>query len=127
MSERGFTLLEAVVALTIVLILVLPLAHIYTFQVKREATLKDRQTALELAKEGMEEALASRVGPLDLRDDSSDVELSGTKWKVMTDVIDGRGEGEPALGTDPLEVRVKVYQPGKKDPLAELVALKRAF
>ena len=127
MSERGFTLLEAVVALTIVLILVLPLAHIYTSQVRREASLKDRQTALELAKEGMEEALASKVGPPDLRDDSTDVELFGTKWKVLTDVIDGRGDGEPALGTDPLEVRVKVYQPGKKDPLAELVALKRGF
>ena len=46
MSERGFTLLEAVVALTIVLILVLPLAHIYTSQVKREASLTDRMPNL---------------------------------------------------------------------------------
>lgn len=127
MTERGFSLLEAVVALTIVLILVLPLAHIFTSQARREASLKDRQTALELAKEGMEEALASKVGPLDLRDDSTEVELSATKWKVMTDVIDGRGDGEPALGTDPLEVRVKVFLSGRKEPLAEMVALKRAF
>jgi prepilin-type N-terminal cleavage/methylation domain-containing protein len=127
MKDRGFSLLEVVVALVLILILVLPLAQVLSSQKRREASLKERETALEVARSSMEEFLASRYSPPDLKDDSTEVEASGMTWKVEWDVIDGKGEAEPAQGTDPLEVRVKVRLKDKPEVLAELVGLARTY
>jgi prepilin-type N-terminal cleavage/methylation domain-containing protein len=122
-KDKGFSLLEVIVALTIILILVLPIAQVLSSQKRREASLKEKQTALEVARSGMEEFLASRENSLGLKDDSSNVEASGMKWKVVWVVIDAKKDDEPAAGTDLHEVRVKVRLKGKPDILAELIGL----
>jgi hypothetical protein len=43
---------------------------------------------------------------------------------VVTDPVNGQQLGEPASGTDPLEIRVRVYLPGGTTPAAKLTALK---
>lgn len=119
-KNKGFTLIEVLVAITIIAILVIPLIGVVTRQFKTDQNIIDKKTALQLAREAMEKALQ----PGTITDDSVEVSASGKKWLVIADVIDGQEGDEPALGTDPLEVQIRVYLPPTKNVYSSLTALK---
>lgn len=121
--NRAFTMVELLISITIIAIIIVPLAGIVATQLRRDQDAADRRLALIAARNAMEAALEPSLPPSAVRDDSSGVDMNGRRWVVVTDPVDGQGEGEPPIGTDPLEVRVRVYQPGGK-LLASLTALK---
>lgn len=120
MKNKGFTLIEVLVAITIIAILIIPLIGIVTGQFKKDQNIVDRKMALQLAREVMEKALQPGM----VADDSVEVSADGKKWLIVTDVIDGQEGDEPALGTDPLEVQVRIYLPPAKEIYSSLTALK---
>lgn len=120
MKNKGFTLIEVLVAITIIAILIIPLIGVVTGQFKKDQNIVDKKMALQLAREAMEKALQPGI----VIDDSTEVSASGKKWLVITDVIDGQEGDEPVLGTDPLEVQVRIYLPPAKDIYSSLTALK---
>lgn len=122
--NKAFTMVELLVAITIIALMIVPLVGIVATQLKRDQHAADRGLALVAARNAMESALEPSLPASAVRDDSTLVTLDGQGWIVVTDPIDGQGEGEPPAGTDPLEVRVRVYKPGAGRPLASLTALK---
>lgn len=122
--SRGFTLLEILVAITVLAILLLPLFSVLTGGLRKEASLNEVQTALKIAQDAMERVLDTQVKKADIRDEEAQVLVGGTTYRVVRDAVDGRESDEPALGTDPLEVWVRVYKGQEAAPLAELVTLK---
>jgi len=119
-KSKGFTLVEVLVAITIIAILIIPLVNVVTGQLKKDQDLVDRKEALQLAREALEKALQ----PGAVTDDSIAVSSGKRQWMVVTDAIDGLEGDEPPLGTDPLEVRIRIYLPPKREALASLTALK---
>jgi type II secretion system protein I len=120
MKNKGFTLIEVLVAITIIAILIIPLIGVVTGQFKKDQNIVDKKMALQLAREAMEKALQPGL----VADDSVEVFADGKRWLIVTDVIDGQEGDEPALGTDPLEVQVRVYLPPAKEIYSSLTALK---
>jgi type II secretion system protein I len=123
-SRKAFTMVELLVALTIIAIVMLPLVGLVATQMKRDQQTADRSLALGVARNAMETVLEPGLPASAVRDDSTLVDMNGQGWIVVTDPINGLGEDEPPIGTDPLEVRVRVYKPGISRPLASLTALK---
>jgi prepilin-type N-terminal cleavage/methylation domain-containing protein len=122
--NKAFTMVELLVAITIIALMIVPLVGIVATQLKRDQYAADRGLALAAARNAMETALDPGLPAAAVRDDSTLVTLNGQGWVVVVDPIDGLGEGEPPIGTDPLEVRVRVYRPGSAQVLAALTALK---
>jgi len=120
----GFSLIELLVAVTLIAILILPLVSLVSAQLGRDQKLADRETALRVAREVMERALDTGLPSAAVRDDTVRVVMDGRSWLASVDAVDGMGEGEPPGGTDPLEVKVTVYGQNSRAPLASVRALK---
>ncbi|MBI4726033.1 hypothetical protein HY768_02210 [candidate division TA06 bacterium] len=112
------------VAITIIAILILPLAGFLSGQLKRDENTIESRLALSVARQTMDRLLAAEVSPYNIKDDSSAVNANGKQWVIVIDPIDGQEIGEPANGTDPLEIRVRVYSWDGKKLMAKLTALK---
>lgn len=123
-SQKAFTLIEMMVAITIIAILILPLAGFLSGQLKRDENTIESRLALSVARQTMDRLLAAEVSPYNIKDDSSAVNANGKQWVIVIDPIDGQEIGEPANGTDPLEIRVRVYSWDGKKLMAKLTALK---
>jgi len=124
MNRKGFSILEILVAIALLGLLLLPLLSILNRGVRSEVSLNEVQIALKIAQEGMEEIINSSRHENEIKDEEKIVQVAGSRWKVLQDVIDGNEPDEPAVGTDPLEVWIKVYKEGDVSPLVELVTLK---
>ncbi len=122
--DGGFTLVETLVAITVIGILLLPLLSVIARQVRFGTRLSDVEIALQLAQETAEEVLTSSSPELDMEDDTSFVSFRGVTWRVETDVLNGNEDDEPEEGTDPLEIHIEVYREGIENPLARLFTLK---
>lgn len=120
----GFSLIEILVAITILGILLLPLLSFIGSQSKNEQKVEERKIALEIGKDAMEKLLSSNLRKIEIKDDSTEIILDDRRWKIVRDVIDGKEEDEPVTGTDPLEIWIRVYKRDSPTPLAELVTLK---
>jgi prepilin-type N-terminal cleavage/methylation domain-containing protein len=123
-ARRGFTVLEILVAITVLGIFLLPLMSLLSRGLRSEAALSDVQTALKIAQDAMERLLDTQVKKAEIRDEGTTVTVGGITFRVERDAIDGRESDEPALGTDPLEIWIRVYKGEETAPIAELVTLK---
>ena len=117
-------MIEMLVAVTIIAILILPLAGFLSAHLKRDERTIETRLALSVARQTMDRLLAVEVSPYNIKDDSSAVNANGKQWVAVIDPIDGQEMGEPANGTDPLEIRVRVYSLNNKRLMARLTALK---
>lgn len=120
----GFTMIEMLVAVTLMVILILPLVGLVSAQLKRDQKLEELRVALRVCREAMDRLLDPGYPAAAIVDDSIKVTMDGRTWLVAIDAVDGAGEGEVPGGTDPLEVSVAVFIPGKNRELAKLRALK---
>ena len=123
-KQKGFTLLELVVAFFLVTVLLLPLLTILQKELISAYRLHILQMALSLAQEEIEGVLDSTVPEKEIKDRMKEVHLRNHTFRVVRDVVDGKGKGEPEAGTDPLEVWVKIYHGREEDSIARLVTLK---
>jgi prepilin-type N-terminal cleavage/methylation domain-containing protein len=122
-KEKGFTMVELLISITVIAIIIVPLVGIVATQLKRDQNVADRRLALIVAHSAMENALEPSLPVSAVRDDSTTINTNNQRWVVVTDPIDGQGESEPPIGTDQLEIRIRVYKPGG-GLLASLTALK---
>jgi prepilin-type N-terminal cleavage/methylation domain-containing protein len=121
--DRGFTFIEVLIALALIAICFLPLMQMFLTGLEQTYTSGDLFTARYLSWEGMERLknLGFTQKQLEEQGDvweppagESPFDLNGKKWRLLRKVI---------RGTDPLEVRIQVYQEPSGKPLIELVTL----
>lgn len=120
----GFTMIEMVVAVTLIVILILPLVGLVSAQLKRDQKLEERRVALRVCREAMDRLLDPGYPAAAIVDDSIRLNMDGRTWLVAVDAVDGAEGGEIPGGSDPLEVSVAVFVPGQYKALAKLRALK---
>lgn len=128
--NKGFTFIELLITLTVIAISFLPLMRMFSVGLEQSYVSNDLTTGRYLAQEGMERVknLALSKEQLETLGDTWDPPLekeallvNDKKWRTGRFVI---------RGTDPLEVRIKVYQVSgpeeeilKGKPIVELVTL----
>lgn len=129
-NNRGFTFIELLITLAVIAIAFMPLMRMFTVSLEQVREVSDIATARYLAQEGMEktknlgftqrqfEALGNVWEP---ELNSSPLLLNGRSWRI---------ERKVSRGTDPLQIRVLVYQVGNKPnkmqgnkPLAEVTTM----
>lgn len=99
-TENGFTLVEILVSLVILLILVMAFVPMFTFVAQAIASNKAKDVAIELATQKMEELRALPYVVLD-----SDQQIDATKPQLG--LIDGEIDGKPPGSVEPtVEVSV---------------------
>jgi len=123
-NGAGFSMVELLVAITIIAIMVLPLVGLISSQLRKDQRTVDRKIALQLAQSTMEKLLDRNFPGSQVRDDSSAILLNGKQWIVLVDALDGLEYDEPDGGTDPLEVHVTVYAQEDRNAKAAFKALK---
>jgi Tfp pilus assembly protein PilV len=110
--EAGFTLVETIIAISILMAVLIP-AILFLGKAVMRQTASDAITAVNLAQEEMERTIALRT----FRNRESSV-LSGRKqWRVVR-------TADAAGGL--VEIRVAVYRPNRPDPIVELKTLRTA-
>lgn len=127
MNEKGFTLMELLVAILLISILLLPLLTVLHKELTSDYRIHILQLALSLAQGEMEEALDVKFMERAIKDRTREVHLGNHSFRVVRDVVDGEGKGEPPGGTDPLEIRVRVYHSHEEIPIARLITLKEEW
>ncbi len=123
-GKSGFTLMELLVATLLISILFLPLLTVLHKELTSSYKTRIFQMALVLAQEEMEEAMDKNLSERELNDRKREIHLMNHTFQVERDVLNGEEKGEPSKGTDPLEVWVRVYHGGEKNPVVRLVTLK---
>lgn len=114
--NKGFSLLEVVIALGILGFVLLPFLGFISYRVSQEKQSDEMIKAAEIAKLSMERALISPI-VVDAE------ELVDQTFLVQTKVLDGDKFDEPK-DLLPLEVRVVVFRLKDRVKLVELHALK---
>lgn len=124
MKEKGFTLMELMVAILLITLFLFPLLHLLHKEMTSSRRIRILQIALSLAEEEMEEVLDMSLRESEVRDRRRELQIGNYSFQVERDAIDGKEKDEPSPGTHPLEVWVKIYQGADKIPIARLVTLK---
>jgi len=124
MNEKGFSLMELLITTLLITLFLLPLLTLLHKEVTFSRSLHIFQIALSLAEEEMEEVLDTSLLEREVRDRRREIQIGNHSFRVERDVIDGKGKDETPLGSDPLEVWVRVYHGQGESPVARLVTLK---
>ncbi len=123
-DECGFSYLEILITIMLLGMFFLPVMQMLSSSVSHLAYVSEMNTALSLAREGMEKVRNLRLSENQLLErgdvydpplDQDPLELNGTHWRILQDVHEG---------TDPLEVHVQVFKEGAMDePMVEVQTL----
>lgn len=112
----GFSLIEILVALTILSIVLLPFLGMVSQRIRKERENNEIIEAVEIAKAKMEEILL-------LSDAKDSEEIVESKYLVKVKILDGDKHDEPA-NRHPVEIQISVLRYADKSKLFELRALK---
>lgn len=131
-SDDAFTFIELLITLAVIAIAFLPLMRMYSTCLEQMNESISLATARYLAQEGMErlknlgytQAQLEEAGDAWIPDlNEPPLEMNGGRWRVYRRII---------RGSDPLEMRISVYQISEKKgigarglqkPMAEVVSL----
>lgn len=113
---RGFSLIEILVALTILSIVLLPFLGMVSHRMRKERDNEDIIEAVEIARAKMEETLL-------LTDTKDCEEIVDGKYIVKIKVLDGDKHDEP-VDRYPMEIQISVLRKSNKSKIFELHALK---
>ena len=129
-KSSGFTFIELLITLAVIAICFLPLMRMFSVSLEQAHTTTDLTLARYLAQQGMEKTKNLGFTEAQIEDLGSVWEpaleeppwdLNGRKWRTLRKII---------KGTDPLEVRVQVYQTRSKaareptdKPIVEVITL----
>ena len=111
-EENGFTLLEVLVAVFLLVAVLTPIVAYYSRNLNKVVEVRNASIALNLAKEGMERV---RIGEFSECPDSYDKTVDESTWQITYECSD--------LGTSLIKFTVKVFKGSATDPLVELVSL----
>ncbi|MEO0095181.1 MAG: type II secretion system protein [candidate division WOR-3 bacterium] len=115
-TQGGFSLIELLVALTILSAVLLPFLSFVSYRLKKERESDDFIEAIEIAKSKME-------GILLLPEVKDKEETIGNKFMLKIKVLDGDQYDEPQ-NLKPLEIQISVSRLKDKVNLITLFALK---
>ena len=118
-SIFGFTYIELIITLAVIAICFVPLTRMFSRNIEETVYLGNLVTAMGLARQEMEKTKNLAFTEKQIEDMGDirhpEIIMNDISWHVERDIIDG---------TDPLEVRVRVYREGGFDkPMVELVTL----
>lgn len=127
---NGFTFIELLIALAVIAICFLPLMRMFSVSLEQAYVSNDLTTARYLAQEGMEKVKNLGFTEAQLEDlgdiwepplDKPPLEINGRYWRTLRKIV---------KGTDPLEVKILVYQVSghqsvkvSEKPVVEVVTL----
>lgn len=121
--NRGFTFIEILITLAVIAICFLPLMQMFSASLEQVYTSSDLTTGRYLAQEGMErlknlgltQAQIEAAGDV-LEPPSGEpaLDVNGKNWRVARKVL---------RGTDPLEVRIQVFQDKEPKHIVEITSL----
>ncbi len=124
LSERGFTFIEILIALSLIGILFIPLMQLFIHGITQTQESMDTITATNLAKSYMERALNLHMTKSQMRALGDELYppkeepafvMNKTRWRVLRDIIET---------SDPLEIRVSVMRESEPEkPVITLVTL----
>lgn len=123
-NEAGFSYLEVLITIMLLAVFFLPIMKMLSASVAHLSYVGDMNTALGLAREGMERVRNLRISQAQLIARGDEYEpplpeeplvLNGSRWRVLRDIHEG---------TRPLEVHVLVFKDEVLDePLVEVKTL----
>ena len=123
-NKKGFTFVEAIVAITLVGIVFLPLMRLFTVAIDSINETKVQTTAVSLAREYMEkvknlnltEKGYKRLNEVDYFPPlkKEPFEINNERWRIKRVIH---------KNTDPLRIDFYVYIEGKKEPIYSLSTL----
>lgn len=118
-STTAFTIVEVLVALTLIGIALMPVFALMRDYLKAEAKNDFRKDALQTAVCALEQVLLSESA----RDSVAEFVLGGQPCVLEVKVLDGDRFDEPPNGTRPLEIHVRICDK-KQRSIIELKALR---
>lgn len=115
-NMNGFSLIEILVALTVLSVVLLPFLGMVSYRIRKERANDEMIKAVEIAKSKMEETLL-------LPDIKDREEIIENRFLVRVKVLDGDKYDEPSM-RQPLEIHIGVFRLKDKSLLIELRSLK---
>lgn len=130
--NKGFTFIELLITLVVIAICFLPLMRMFSVGLEQSYVSSELTTARYLAQEGMENVKNLGFTEVQLQDlgdvwqpplDEPPLELNDKYWRILRKI---------KRGSDPLEVRIQVYQEAvsgrtakarQQKPMVEVVTL----
>ena len=123
-NKDGFTFIEILMTLTVVALLFIPVMSLFSDSLYSTNRNQDMITAMNLAQSEIERTINLNLTKAQLQElgtqidppaSEDPIKLNGALWRIQREMV---------AGTDPLEVRVSVYQDGHPEkPLVTLVTL----
>ena len=109
-DEKGFSYIEVLITIMLLAIFFIPVMEMFSKSVSHLSYVGDMNTALSLAREGMElirnlrlskAQLAKRGDVYDPKLEEDPLELNGVKWRILQHI---------RQGTDPLAIDVLIFK-----------------
>ncbi len=121
-GERGFSLIEVLIAMSILSVGLLALAQMQIVALKLNSSTKIRSNIMTVAQQAMEEVVDAEWGEVSALEGTETVMRGGVECTVE---IDAQNEGVPADNTRIVEVMVS-WQDGCKDKSFAMKTVKSA-
>lgn len=123
-KSRGFTLIEILIAMTIIAVTFVPLMHMFVVAMDNINHAKVMTTAISIGRHHMEMVKNLNLTEDRLRaypsptfyppEDKLPLEINATKWRIKR-IIDKK--------SDPVKVDIEVYEEGASEPAFTLTTL----